>query len=60
MTDQQKSTYLLVTTQKMNNTILGFSTIKHHLQSKTDIKTMVSILQTPSDNDDKYKMKSFA
>ena len=44
----------------MNNTILGFNTIKHHLQSKTDIKTMVSILQTPSDNDDKYKMKSFA
>ena len=36
----------LVTTQKINNTILGFNAIKHLLQSKTDIKTMVSILQT--------------
>ena len=35
-----------VTTQKINNTILGFNAIKHLLQSKTDIKTMVSILQT--------------
>ena len=36
----------LVTTQTINNTILEFNAIKHLLQSKTDIETMVSILQT--------------
>ena len=50
----------LVTTQKINNTILGFNAIKHLLQNKTDIETMVSILQTAFDNVDKFKMKSFA
>ena len=49
----------LVTTQKINNTILGFNAIKHLLQSKTDIETMVSILQTAFDIVDKSKMKSF-
>ena len=50
----------LVTTQKINNTILGFNAIKHLLQNKTDIETMVSILQTAFDNVDKSKTKSFA
>ena len=49
----------LVTTQKIKNTILGFNAIKHLLQSKNDIETMVSILQTAFDNVDKSKMKSF-
>ena len=33
-----------VKTQKMNNTILGFNGIKHLMENKTYIKTMVSIL----------------
>ena len=49
----------LVTTQKINNTTLELNAIKHLLQSKTDIETMVSILQTAFDNVDKSKMKSF-
>ena len=49
----------LVTTQKINNTILGFNAIKPHLRSKTDIEAMASILQTTFDNVDKSKMKSF-
>ena len=49
----------LVKAQKINNTILGFNAIKHLLQNKTDIGTMVSILQTVFDNVDKSKMKSF-
>ena len=49
----------LEATQKINNTILGLNAIKHLLQSKTDIETMVSILQTAFDNADKSKMKSF-
>ena len=51
--------FFLVTTQKINNTILGFNTVKHLLHNKTDIETMVSILQTAFDNIDKSKMKSF-
>ena len=49
----------LVTTQKINNTTLELNAIKHLLQGKTDIETMVSILQTAFDNVDKSKMKSF-
>ena len=49
----------LVKTQKINNTILGFNAIKHLLQNKTDIGTMISILQTAFDNADKSKMKPF-
>ena len=49
----------LVTSQKINNTILGFNAVKHLLQNKTDIETMVSILQTAFGNVDKSKMKSF-
>ena len=48
----------LVTTQKIKNTILGFNAIKYLLQNKTDIETMVSILQAAFDNVDKSKMKS--
>ena len=51
--------HFLVTRQKINNTILGFNAIKHLLQNKTDIGTMVSILQTVFDNVDKSKMKYF-
>ena len=35
---------LLATTQKINNTILGFNAIKHLLQNKTDTEPMISIL----------------
>ena len=49
----------LVKTQKINSTILGFNAIKHLLQNKTDIGTMISILQTAFDNADKSKMKLF-
>ena len=48
----------LVTTQKINKTIAGFNAIKHILQNKTGIETMVSILQTAFDNVDKSRMKS--
>ena len=48
-----------VTTQKIKNTILGFNAIKNLLQNKTDVETMVSILQAAFDNVDKSKMKSF-
>ena len=51
--------HFLVTRQKINNTILGFNAIKHLLLNKTDIETVVSILQTAFDNVDKSKMKSF-
>ena len=49
----------LVKAQKINNTILGFSAIKYLLQNKTDMETMINILQTAFDNVDKSKMKSF-
>ena len=48
-----------VKTQKMNNTVLGFNGIKHFIENKTYIETMVSILQTAFDNIDKSKIKSF-
>ena len=56
MTDQQKNGR---STQKIKKTILRFKAIKHLLQNKTDIETMVSILQTAFDNFDTSKMKSF-
>ena len=45
--------------QKMNNTILEFNGIKHLMENKTSIETMVSILKTTFDNTDKSKIKSF-
>ena len=50
---------IFVTTQKINNTTLGFNTIKHLLQNKADIETMVSILEVAFGNADKSKIKSF-
>ena len=49
----------LVITQKINNTISDFKTITHSLQKKTEIKTMVSILQKVFDNVDRSRMKYF-
>ena len=46
----------LVTIQKINETTLAFSAIKHLLQNKAGIETMVSIRRTTFDNVGKSKI----
>lgn len=49
----------VVTTQKLNDNILGFNSIKHLVQNRNDIKSIVSLFQTVFDEFTRDKMETF-
>lgn len=49
----------VVTTQKLNDTILGFNSIKHLVQNRNDIESIVSLFQTVFDEFTRDKMETF-
>ena len=49
----------LVTTQKLNDTILGFNAIKHLVQNRNDTESIVSLFQTVFDEVGRDKMETF-
>ena len=49
----------LFTIQKLNNTILGYNSIKHLVQNRNDIESIVSLFQTVFDEFTRDKMETF-
>ena len=49
----------VVTTQKLNDTVLGFNSIKHLVQNRNDIESIVSLFQTVFDEFTRDKMETF-
>ena len=49
----------LVTTQKLNDTILGSNTIKHLVQNRNNTESIVSLFQTAFDEVGRDKMETF-
>ena len=49
----------VVTTQKLNDTILGFNSIKHLVQNRNDIESIVSLFQAVFDEFTRDKMETF-
>ena len=49
----------VVTTQKLNDNILGFNSIKHLVQNRNDIESIVSLFQTVFDEFTRDKMETF-
>ena len=49
----------VVTTQKLNDTILGFNSIKHLVQNRNDTESIVSLFQTVFDEFTRDKMETF-
>ena len=49
----------LVTTEKLNDTILGFNAVKHLVQNGDDTESIVSLFKTVFDEVSRDKMETF-